>query len=101
MPDVELNTNNVYSRLYNNYILKYKNLKEKIKHSKNSSAYFNRSFFDANNSKNNSQTIFSYQNKNKNNNSKKISKIKLNKKIFFLIKNHPYLKNIFFKLLLN
>ena len=78
MPDVELNTNDVYSRLYNNYILKYKYLKEKTKKSKNSSAYISRSFFDANNSKNNSRNIFNYQYKN--NNAQKSSKIKLNKK---------------------
>ena len=53
MPDVELNTNDVYSRLYNNYILKYKYLKGKIKKSKNASTYMSRSFIDANNSKNN------------------------------------------------
>ena len=73
MPDVELDTNNAYSRLYNNYILK-----EKIKKSKK---YLNRSFIDASNSKNNSQVIFNYQNKNNNNNNvQKISKIKLKKK---------------------
>ena len=33
MPDIEINANDVYSRLYNNYILNYKNLKEKRKNS--------------------------------------------------------------------
>ena len=98
MPDVELNANNVYSRLYNNYILKYKNLKDKIKKSKNSSKYFNKSFIDANNSKNNSQVIFNYQNKNKNNTVKKSSKMKLNKKQPNSVQRYNGKKSIKFKL---
>ena len=67
MPDVELNQNDVYSRLYNNYILKYKILKEKNKNSRNSSVCINNSEYGYNNlinGKNNSNVIYSYKNIN-------------------------------------
>ena len=70
MPDVELNQNDVFSRLYNNYILKYKIVKEKNRISRNSSAYIYGSEYDYNNiinDKNNSNTIYSYKNININN----------------------------------
>ena len=72
MPDIELNTNDVYSRLYNNYILNNKNLKKKKKNCNDSSEYINREGI-----KNNNDFIFSYKSLN---NSRNNLKRKLNKK---------------------
>ena len=61
MPDLELNTNDVYSRLYNNYILKYKNIKEKLRNTKNSSISINKSDMQINYGNKNNNNILSYK----------------------------------------
>ena len=71
MPDVELNTNNVYSRLYNNYILKCKKLKNNNK--KSSSEYINKSNLDNNIIENINNSNIHKNNNNDNNNNYKNS----------------------------
>ena len=95
MPDVELNKDNVYSRLYNNYILNFKKLKEKNKNSRNSSAYINRNnnnYYD----NNTNNVIYSY--KSINNNSIKSPRKSLNKRRPDSMVRHNSKKIIKFKL---